>query len=1515
MTHRGRVLAVGSLIALLLLTALLPGYGSALGRAAVLHTGAPSTLRPTGAPTASLAAVPHVLAPHGLGGVPPATGRGEFFRTSDEGLVPSTHRTCFSGTCVNVTDDPSLNLTTQGILAVAYTEYTDASPCAAMAASALSEVGVRTSTDGGVTWSNAQVLGNPVCSAGGGQNYPSAWEPSLTSLSNGTLVLAYVEYNVSAVGLSPLPNVAFGPSSWNVNYDRLVVTESYDNGSRWTSPSVLNSSTNPSLNNGSFAPQRPWITATGKTVYLTWMNWTENFGTVFNYTTYTYHPVGFASAAVHLVVSTDGGSTFGSPVTLASTATAFGDYAMNPFVMVEPSGELLVTYATNLTFHPLFDCSNGCFTAVWTVDVVLARSTNNGSTFAYSDAVPNAPVPILVNGPFTDPSPQLAYSPATGQLFLAFTTMRFHPWCTAQYGCLSYEDPAVVVVTNSSTDGATWSTPSVPALADLAELITTSSAFLLPAVAVNATGVLELAMTFVDGSQCQANPPYACRQYEAYLSSSDNGATFTPPVFVTGNSSSFPFIGFGTSYGTISPLGEYATMLTAGGASWFGWTNALCPPGLLPASCNYPSSNGGSGIEVSQPFQGLGVTLTFHPAFLPVGASWQVNLLGNVRQGTGNLGFSGLPVGDNVSWAPLQNVSNGYGVRSSPTTTAASPTTIYANSTISVHFSTQYLFEVKAIPPFTPPPGGIGNYCYSGPIVWDNPSCMTATMNITPMPGANWEAPGTVVPLSVVNTTLYCAPTASCGSTDYANVTFLSWSGAGNGSYSGLSPNANVTVNAPVNETASFQVNGWCYYSYSPPTTPACIPNTQSILFQETGLPAGTNWSVTVSNANQSNTNTSSSSSLVATGSFTSGVAAFSVWSVPAPGGKFWVPTSNPISPVVLPEGSVVQVAFSLQSVTGSSFPLELVANGIPADSNWSYSVDGAVGAVDGSDQVVLNLTGGLHNVSAPALVLANQTAYSLTSAQLIEFVVNQTAQNFTGFPARATLEGPAVFELNFSLAYLLSVEATAGGNVTPSSHWVVPGQGVVLNAVPSTGYYFVGWTGTGPGTVSSQSRQITVSPNGPARELATFAPIPAPTWTVSVVPSGLPPAVLYSVTLGNRTYSGTGSFSIPLLATGSYPLSVPYAYRNSSDLTRFLAGRITPTFPFTGGALTIATNGTIDVDFVTESVVGLSANAGGSVSWSATSAASFGNTSGILGTAWVESGTTVSWSATPNAGFTFVGWSGTGAGSFNSSSLTGSSTVAGPVAESASFAAVPPPPFAGYALTLTPMGLAAGAEWNASVGSTGGTSPGGAVVIAGLNGSYTVVVPPVYVAPGIRYVNSSGSFPVTVHAAVSLNVKFTEEVLLSVTVSAGGNATPGTEWVTVGTTVTITATANATSTFSNWSGTGANAYSGASSSRAITVTGPVDEVASFTPVYPAPSTPAPAASSSGLPISLGLLVALLAVGLVVGLLVGRRRPPRGPSDQLAPEGPESASWEETSPPEDPLPEPEPASTPEYSEQ
>ena len=163
-----------------------------------------------------------------------SSGPGTFYNATPLPNPSLANATCIAGSCFSVSNDVTVNTTRTGLLAVVYTSLTDQSPCPALRPYSVSNIAFLTSSNEGQSWSPIQYLGNSQCSPRGA-GYPDAWEPSLTSLGNGTLVLVYVEYNLTAGALPPLT-----PYSWPPVESRLVLTESYDNGSTWTPPQVLN---------------------------------------------------------------------------------------------------------------------------------------------------------------------------------------------------------------------------------------------------------------------------------------------------------------------------------------------------------------------------------------------------------------------------------------------------------------------------------------------------------------------------------------------------------------------------------------------------------------------------------------------------------------------------------------------------------------------------------------------------------------------------------------------------------------------------------------------------------------------------------------------------------------------------------------------------------------------------------------------------------------------------------------------------------------------------------------------------------------------------------------------------------------------------------------------------------------------------------------------------------------------------------------------------------------------------
>ncbi len=374
------------------------------------------------------------------------SGRGTFFTNVPVPNGTGSYSSCvsilsFGGAsreCFNATVDPTLNLTSTGTTALAYTTFTDDAPCAAMRANATTEVGFTTSTTFGSTWSRPTYLGNPICASGGSEdrNYSNAMEPTLTSLANGTLVLAYVEYNITNV--TSYYQTVVVPYSIGCEYtvhNRIVVSESYTGGSSWTTPTVLaETDTNSTLSSSCSIPGipllRPSIAATGDTVYLAWMSDPYPFDQCcLRHANYT--------GTLALAVSTDGGATWtnGSvpPTIVLGAKSPFSEIAAYPDLLVAPSGELFLSYATG--FDSQFQCTTKFCGTIYNASLVVGRSSNNGTTFLFSVVTNSAgtmPPYDYFSMYLSDPLSQMAYDPAHNHLFVAYSSAQVGQYLRVQ---------------------------------------------------------------------------------------------------------------------------------------------------------------------------------------------------------------------------------------------------------------------------------------------------------------------------------------------------------------------------------------------------------------------------------------------------------------------------------------------------------------------------------------------------------------------------------------------------------------------------------------------------------------------------------------------------------------------------------------------------------------------------------------------------------------------------------------------------------------------------------------------------------------------------------------------------------------------------------------------------------------------------------------------------------------------------------------------------------------------------
>ncbi|MEM4068093.1 MAG: thermopsin family protease, partial [Candidatus Micrarchaeaceae archaeon] len=159
--------------------------------------------------------------------------------------------------------------------------------------------------------------------------------------------------------------------------------------------------------------------------------------------------------------------------------------------------------------------------------------------------------------------------------------------------------------------------------------------------------------------------------------------------------------------------------------------------------------------------------------------------------------------------------------------------------------------------------------------------------------------------LSVSSGWYYAGSSLTLQAYPNANFKFLSWVGAGVGSYSGLGNPVNIVVESPINETAEFSLQLY------------------SVDFNEVDLPPGTSWSVTL------NGTTESSTSSTISFSEPNGSYPFTIGSVQGY-------TSSPSSGTVTVSGtSVVQTVLFSKAIYFVTFS----ESGLPTGNEWYATV------------------------------------------------------------------------------------------------------------------------------------------------------------------------------------------------------------------------------------------------------------------------------------------------------------------------------------------------------------------------------------------------------------------------------------------------------------------------------------------------------------------------------------------------------------------------------------------------
>jgi hypothetical protein len=322
-----------------------------------------------------------------------------------------------------------------------------------------SDIAYATSTDNGVTWSGGNL-------------------PGITKFAGGTFdrvsdaAVAYdAKHNVWMVSTLPLLE------SGGVHGAAIVTSRSTDGGHTFGNPVTV---------------------VTGSDLDKNWIVCDDTPTSPFYGNCYTEWDDHANSNRIKMSTSTDGGLTWGAAKNTGGSATGIGGQPV-----VQPNGTVIVPMASATE-----------------TSIRAFRSTNGGSTWSTPVTIASVSKHTVAGGLRSGPLPSAEIDGA-GKVYVVWQDCRFRSGC-----------PSNDIVMSTSTDGSTWTTVvRIP-------IDATSSTVdhFIPGIAVDKTtsgSTAHLALTYYlyPTANCTAS---TCQLKVGYVSSTNGGSTWTAPTDVAG---------------------------------------------------------------------------------------------------------------------------------------------------------------------------------------------------------------------------------------------------------------------------------------------------------------------------------------------------------------------------------------------------------------------------------------------------------------------------------------------------------------------------------------------------------------------------------------------------------------------------------------------------------------------------------------------------------------------------------------------------------------------------------------------------------------------------------------------------------------------------------------------------------------------------------------------------------------------------------------------------------------------
>ncbi|MGI0131622.1 MAG: InlB B-repeat-containing protein [Thermoplasmata archaeon] len=1318
--------------------------------------------------------------------------------------------------CYPDDQDPTALLLQNGSVGLAFSRMTNQTQntCANASINTTIRVGFSLSTNGGHTFGAPKLLGNDTCA------YLQAFEPSFGVSSSGAIMGTFVEANVTAAQLFPYYYAPAITSYTTRSNDALGFVTSMDNGSTFSNVSTIDIAGHANI-------ARPSLAVFGDTVYVAYEN-------ISNGTT-SLNSTSSPPASVNLVYSSDGGVTWNGPYVLPGLNTYEYNTSFSPAIAVTSTGQVDVAYATNR--HCIGYCSWASYAQEYGDSIVLSSSLSNGTSWSTPTIISKdlgtgeSPEPaggyngLHKGGPgIFEMAPQISIAApgSGGTIYVAWAGAANRSTGDYYYDFESFQAYSGVSVNGGiSFSNATVGPGTVATLPPYYE-----SAF-DPAIGVSPSGTVYYTYTYYNesygGSSCAAgSSTILVNGYYQAITTSTDGLHWASATVTYVSANAFADYLF---YGHLASVAFNAT-----GGPVVAYTT------IPYYSYSYPYEIWTTRVQIASVWQGLTVNLTIDENNLTAGSSWGINVDGQTFSTTGStITITNVPrgvpvlIGTSTGAIPVGYRTLTIGALSSPSeTTLNGPTTIYLN--YSLYYGITFvpdpkdlsLVEVEIFNYTAQPYQDLYYYWESGATYYyEGGSCLFPW----------YFKAGTHLDMG----NAYSYPV---GQYIYSPIPVSSWNGTGNGSFTGPGSTGNLVVNSPFNETFWVQSSG----VYNVSVQALGIPSTSTFHFTWDGV---------------AYSGTGSTPQLVS-GVTTGMHHVTGVWATSSTSGWEYIGTLRNDGAIPIPDEPTVNLTFAYVDLGAASGVVSFHASGLTTGTVWHFSLNGTEYS---SSTPWINVTTRSGNFS--------EAGYPVTSAN-----GSVTYDPLTLAP-RISVSTGSTYTVAFTRAYQLTIGVSSGGRVSPSagSSWQAPGTVKTISSAPNAGYVFLGWAGTGLGSYTGTFANATVTMNGPIVETANFAPLVANRFNLTFTDAAtLPNGTWWSVFVNGKGYSSnTSTITVPNVyscvvsgSLGRYTIDVPYAYVNSSELTRYVPAS------YSGQA---CGNTVVSFSFNVQYYLALASTAGGSAT------ATAGLQLSSVGM-WVGPSDLVSLQATPANNYYFLGWNGTGAGNYTGTINPQSISVSGPVTELASFALIVIPPPQRYTVDFhLSSTFDAGTVWTVTINGTTYASSTADLNVSGLLAQvfpigvssakspdgltlYTPVG-----APGNVHVTGNQTVPLTFKTSywVSVDVIGPGEASIQV-----GSSNTSSGWYASGTTVTVNAYATGTWIFSTWSGTGTGAYQGSQQSYTVQVKGPLHEVATFIP--PVPATKVITSMWTSPTIWAGLAIAGALVGLLVGIAVARMR-------------------------------------------